>query len=430
MGDSRPDVLTPRGSRPGVGPRSFYQPPIVNYPVQFPLGRPTSDNIQAICLHGDHRPRYPQSYFPPSGFSKQKRMATAVNNAEAWFITCCHGNQTWATNTMLCCATQAWELSVDLFCVEDSSVKDVLYHCCKNRGNERRTCFTKDAPNPTYEPTEELPVMPLPSTNNFDFNPSTCLRNKMTQYRARVYKRKVVKKPAASKKININFPLGQPTADNIEPLCDMQKLRPLYNTKCVPRSGYELLTHQAKSINRLEKGLKQCCKKKEGVLNCADQQWREEINKFCSTVNGGQVDFHCCSGDVAPDRYTCFKLNSPDPHYNMTSLATAELSLTKLCDTHNIIKKRFPVGFPLKTFVSQCCPLPEQDKASCSVQQMQEISQNVCSSKQTAPPAVRRCCKMASKEETLQCFSNIVTDAITKATNALRQKKRKRCPLS
>ncbi|XP_061572827.1 extracellular matrix protein 1-like [Cololabis saira] len=433
-GDSRP-VLTPRGSRPGFSPRSFFQPipPIPSYPVQFPHGRPTSENIQAVCLNGDHRPRYPQSYFPSSGFSKQRRKATAVNNAEAWFITCCKGNQTWATDALLCCATQAWELSVDLFCEEDSSVKDIQYHCCEKRGHERQTCFTKDAPNPSYEPTEELPVTPLPSTNNFDFDPSTCMRTVMTQYRARTNRRKVVKKLAANKKIDINFPLGQPTEDNIEPLCHMQKLRPLYNTKCVPRSGYELLAHQAKSINRLEKGLKQCCKKKQGVLNCAEQKWREEIDKFCSTVNAGQMDFQCCSGDVTPDRYTCFKLNSPDPHYNMTSLATSateELSLTKLCDTHNIIKKRFPVGFPLKTFVSQCCPLPEQEKASCSMQQMQEISQNVCSSKQKAPPAVRRCCKMASKEEIPQCFSKIVRDAITKATNASRQKKRKRCPLS
>ncbi|MEQ2175013.1 hypothetical protein GOODEAATRI_013772, partial [Goodea atripinnis] len=90
---------------PSFGPRSF--PPGLQYAVQFPLGQPTPDNIQAICVHADHRPRYPDSYFPPSGFGKQTRMATAVNNAESWFSTCCKGNETWGTEGTLCCATQA-----------------------------------------------------------------------------------------------------------------------------------------------------------------------------------------------------------------------------------------------------------------------------------------------------------------------------------
>ncbi|MEQ2195514.1 hypothetical protein XENOCAPTIV_014063, partial [Xenoophorus captivus] len=95
----------PPRSWPSFGPRSF--PPGLQYAVQFPLGQPTPDNIQAICVHADHRPRYPDSYFPPSGFGKQTRMATAVNNAESWFSTCCKGNETWGTEGTLCCATQA-----------------------------------------------------------------------------------------------------------------------------------------------------------------------------------------------------------------------------------------------------------------------------------------------------------------------------------
>lgn len=81
------------------------------YPVQFPLARPSLDNLQAICLHSDHRPRYPDSYFPPSGFGAMRRRASAVNNAESWFSTCCHGNQTWGMDVTLCCATQAVSLT-------------------------------------------------------------------------------------------------------------------------------------------------------------------------------------------------------------------------------------------------------------------------------------------------------------------------------
>lgn len=89
------------------GPRSFGGPPILDYEVQFPLGRPTSDNLRAICVNGDRRPSYPESYFPASGFGQQKRKASAVNKAESWFSTCCQGNQTWGTEVTLCCATQA-----------------------------------------------------------------------------------------------------------------------------------------------------------------------------------------------------------------------------------------------------------------------------------------------------------------------------------
>lgn len=93
--------------RPHFGPRSYH--PLENYPVQFPLARPSSENLNAICFHGDHRPRYPKSYFPQSGYGQQKRMADAVNMAEAWFETCCKHNQTEETDreVTLCCVTQA-----------------------------------------------------------------------------------------------------------------------------------------------------------------------------------------------------------------------------------------------------------------------------------------------------------------------------------
>lgn len=402
---------------------------MLDYPVQFPLGRPTADNLQAICLHGDHRPRYPDSYFPHSGFGQQVRRASAINMAESWFSTCCKGNQTWEREVTLCCATQAWELSVKSFCVEDSSVKDRLYHCCRLSGSERLSCFHNDAPNPNYKATEELPVPPLPSTANFNFDPNSCQRTVMTPYSIRGNKKqKKEKKPFSPQKVDIKFPPGRPTATTIESLCLNQKLRPLYNVKCLPNVGYEWLARQAKTINRMEKGFKQCCKKKQEVLICAEQKWREELNKFCLHKSSDQTGSRCCSADGANDPYDCFQNISPDPHYNMTS-TTEELSLNKICDTHKIIKKKFPVGFPLKVFVDKCCPLSPQDQTVCFVQRLEETSENLCLSKKANPPAVRRCCRMPSQESP-QCISKIVMDAITKATNLLRQKKKKRCPMS
>ncbi|XP_032414027.1 extracellular matrix protein 1 isoform X1 [Xiphophorus hellerii] len=402
----------PRGFRP----RSF--PPVQSYPVQFPLGRPTPDNIQAICVHADHRPRYPDSYFPPSGFSKQKRMATAVNNAESWFSTCCKGNQTWGTEGTLCCATQAWEHSVELFCEEDSSVKDRLYECCRQRGMSRLSCFNNDAQNPNYKPSEEIPVEEISSSQNFHFNLNSCPRIQMSRSNMRALRgeRPELNAPT-SQKIDINFPPGRPTADNIESLCGNQKRRPLYTTKCLPHSGYELLAHQVKTINRLEKRFKQCCKKKKGALICAEQKWREELNRYCSVRNGGQ---ECCQAD---DQYSCFQSISSDPLYNTTS-AAEEPTLSKMCDTETI-NNRFPVGFQLKT---RCCPLPEQDRNSCFELNLAEISQSLCSSNKSGSPVVRRCCKMTSREEIPQCLSKNVMKAITKATKK-GQKKKKICPI-
>lgn len=137
---------------------------------------------------------------------------------------------------------------------------------------------------------------------------------------------------------------------------------------------------------------------------------------------------------------------------------------------------RFPVGFPLKDFVTQCCPLQEEEKTACSARlvspikrgslsakirqiakkqfglatfkiwtefwfpaavlplispwhQLEEMSQKLCASKRAVPSTVRRCCK-SSSQETPQCISKIIMSAITKATNFSSQKKRKRCPIS
>ncbi|XP_053289524.1 extracellular matrix protein 1 [Pleuronectes platessa] len=418
-GGSKPK---PRGHQPKSQPRSFAGPSM-DYHVQFPLSRPTLENLQAICVHGERRPRYPDSYFPSSGFGQLKRRASAVNNAESWLGTCCERNQTWEKEVTLCCATQAWELSVKSFCKEDSSVKDRLYHCCRLTGRDRLNCFNKDSPNPNYEPTEEIPLPPLPSTVDFTFNPSTCQRTVVTPHSVRGKKKMI---PSTSQKVDIKFPPGRPTADSIASLCRDQALRPRYSVKCLPGTGYEWLSHQAKTVNRMEKGFKHCCKKKQDVLNCAEQKWSEELDKFCSVKKGGESDFHCCVVEGANDKLNCFHNISPDPHYNMTS---EELSLDKICDTHKIIKKKFPVGFPLKGFVEQCCPLSDQDKTICSMQKLVEMSASLCSSGKSSSPAVRRCCRTSS-QETPNCISKIIMDAITKATKILRQKKKKSCPIS
>ncbi|XP_019747733.1 extracellular matrix protein 1 [Hippocampus comes] len=418
---SRPASFSPRGRRPSVGSRS--EIPMLDYPVQFPLGRPTSDNLQAVCLHGDLRPRYPDSYFPRSGFGKLRRQASAVNNAESWLSTCCAGNQTWGTEVTLCCATQAWELSVENFCEEDSSVKDRLYHCCRKAGRQRFDCFQNDSPNPSYEPTEALPVVPLPATVDFSFDKNTCRRTKVSQ--PGVSDSRGMQQ-SGSQKSEINFPPGRPSVHNVEALCRNQKQRPLYSIKCLPSTGYELLARQAKIINRMEKGYKQCCKKNQDVLVCAEQKWRDALGRFCSSKKGGKVDYECCLGSTAGDKLDCFQSTSPDPHYNMT-LSQDELS-PKICQSRKVIKKVLPNDFHAKSILDECCARSPQDHKSCFVQKVEEASVRMCTSKKPSPPVARRCCRMAPEEQP-KCVTSFVMDAITKATKVSNQKKKKRCPL-
>ncbi|XP_034030701.1 extracellular matrix protein 1-like isoform X2 [Thalassophryne amazonica] len=414
---------------PLFAPRGFGRRLITEYPVQFPPGQPNSTNLEAICLNRDHRPLYPNSYFPSSGFGQLKRKAHAVNTIEAWFGVCCQGYQMREKEVTLCCVTQVWELGVDNFCKEASSVKDRLYHCCRKKGGDRLNCFQNDAPNPNYEATEVLPVTPLPSTENYEFDPSTCQRTEET---AETVGGKKQKKPfpSSTPNIDINFPPGRPTATEIDSLCLYRKSRPLYNLKCLPRKGYGWLARQAKSVNRVEKRFKQCCRRKENVLTCADMKWREEMDRFCNEEKGAKVTFPCCEKTQGPERYDCFQAHAPQPRYDVEPFAgpaasAQEHSLSHVCDTHHFIKRKLPASFPLQVFVKQCCPLAPEEQSSCIQEKIEQMSQRLCSLRR---PVFPKCCRIPSPQAP-ECFSTILMDAVTKASSVHRPKKKK-CPLS
>lgn len=83
---------------------------------------------------------------------------------------------------------------------------------------------------------------------------------------------------------DIDFPPGRPTSSNIKLVCKLRKVRPRYVASCIPRGGYGWLARQSKSINRLERGLKRCCKEKENVLACADEKVITRTTKIPSPL--------------------------------------------------------------------------------------------------------------------------------------------------
>ncbi|KAG9345370.1 hypothetical protein JZ751_009917 [Albula glossodonta] len=126
---------------PVLRPRSFSDLP-------FPPGRPSPSSLPAICNYGDMRPSV-----------------------------CCQRNGTQDQDFPLCCARQAWEKALNLFCEEEFSIKTRHYHCCKKQGAARWSCFENEAPNPSYKPTVTgVALLPSPPVPGFTMNRSACQR--------------------------------------------------------------------------------------------------------------------------------------------------------------------------------------------------------------------------------------------------------------
>ncbi|KAJ3598642.1 hypothetical protein NHX12_002147 [Muraenolepis orangiensis] len=406
---------------PAFGPRSFAMgPPSLMYPVQFPPGRPTANNLQAICLYGDHRPRYPDDYFPYSGFGQLRRRALAVNLAELLFSECCAANQTRGSDLTLCCVRQAWKQMVATFCELDTSVKDRIYHCCKEQDAAQLKCFQEDAPNTTYLPTEELPVFPVPVDSSFLFNHNACPKSTLTP---RSVRSKIEKTTMSSQNVSISFPPARPTADDIQSVCVHRKLRPFYDHKCLPHKGYGWLVRQTKAINRVERGFKQCCKSQQEVLQCADGKWREQMDKFCKEE---KMMYHCCEIEAGHERYECFQSSAPSSGYDVDPSTTASpvknTTLGQICDTHKLIKKKLLAGLPVHNFVKQCCHLPSKRKTVCIQQKI--MSKGICSTRRA--PYTAKCCTPSA--DSTRCITKILTNAISKTLKLPLRKKK--CPLS
>ncbi|XP_036395120.1 extracellular matrix protein 1 [Megalops cyprinoides] len=399
---------------PVFGPRSFREPR-----VPFPPARPSSDNLPAICLHGAGRPRYPHHSLPQSGYSHLYRYADAIHRVESWYSVCCQGNKTQAET--LCCAQQAWEHALSQFCEEEFTIKTRHYHCCKEQGGARWSCFEKDAPNRSYLPTSDGSVAPQsPPEPGFTWNPNACRRSETSMA------------PRSFRKVpGFNFPPGRPTSSNIKWVCRLRKMRPRYNPKCLPSNAYGWLARQSKTINRLEKGLKQCCKGKNEVLACADGKWREVMDRYCKeegSVKDSQ--FPCCKIAEGPQRYSCFSSRAPYPEYNYEILqrevSHTYLDLGLICHTHKQLTQRLPVQLPIKSIVKQCCHLPKTNRNGCVQGKLNDMLESKCAADKPLPPAFPPDCCTEPSREYFGCLSNMLIEALKKVTTSPGYKK---CPL-
>ncbi|KAK7139251.1 hypothetical protein R3I93_016398 [Phoxinus phoxinus] len=140
----------------------------------FPPAKPSLENLNAICLHGNGRPRFPASSISSSHYGYFHRAGTAVNRVEVWFSECCQKGVTYGCQQIVCCAKQAWETALSLFCFEEYSAMTSAHECCEKQGEERWNCFERQAPNPTFQPLSgyRAPIVPLDMI--FTWDPNTC----------------------------------------------------------------------------------------------------------------------------------------------------------------------------------------------------------------------------------------------------------------
>uniref|UniRef100_A0A4W5RKX7 Extracellular matrix protein 1b n=1 Tax=Hucho hucho TaxID=62062 RepID=A0A4W5RKX7_9TELE len=411
------------GVRPIAGPRSFGD----SHPsILFPPGRPSPKNLQAICLHGSHRPRYPSYSLHRNGRGHFRRQAQAVNRVESWYSACCHGNGTEQVQEVtLCCVTQAWEQTLSTFCTDEFSAKTSHYHCCKKQGGDRLSCFHRENPYATY-----LPTTPIPEPG-FTFNPNIC--HKSQPGPRTVSGEKPKKSPQATPRdSDISFPPGRPTSDNIALVCCLHNRRSLSTTKCLPRTGFGWLALQSKAMNHLERGFKHCCKGQEDVLPCVEEKWREVLDRFCEEEQKGRPhNSSCCDVGEGEERYTCFSSRAPHPDYDQkldSASATPQThTLGHICETYKIIKKKFPVALPVQNLVDQCCSLPADQRTACVQIQLVRLSQRRClEGKPSSSAVLQKSCPSSSfSQDSPMCLSSLLMNAITKATKSPHLRKRK-----
>ncbi|XP_034561204.1 extracellular matrix protein 1-like [Notolabrus celidotus] len=163
-------LLTLLGADIGECQRNSLNEPDVPFPPAFP----TPQNLAAICLHGQGRPRYPASFFPSSGASHFRRCGDAINRLESWYSLCCSGQVAQESSQILCCTRQAWKQALSQFCVEEYSVMTSPYECCEDRGDARWTCFNSELPNPDYNPVPGYTAPAIPLQPGFNFNANAC----------------------------------------------------------------------------------------------------------------------------------------------------------------------------------------------------------------------------------------------------------------
>ncbi|XP_075700838.1 extracellular matrix protein 1 [Rhinoderma darwinii] len=397
-------VLSPRGRRP-ISPCGGRQPcpldgltdSFGNHLNTFPPGQPNHDNIGNICKKNRPKTSYGRHNLPQTGFSHLSRQGNAVNELEEGFTTCCR------KPAKLRCAVEVWKKTLDDFCEAEFSVKTRHHHCCKKSGSQRETCFSNDAPNPSYTSTAALQEISREDTaaavgspRNMKIcppNSPNCQEQPHSRYTLS----------------DLAFPPGEPKSSNIQNICKLRKYRPLYTDKLLPDSGYGHYVRRAKAIQRMEGEFKKCCKTDD--VACAHSGWEKVLGKFCAKEQIVKTKlYECCKKRDQTSMFSCFASEAPFPEYDreveILNLGNVtQDGLQKLCGESKLLTKQKQMSLLVSGLKDMCCTLPEDEKLPCAAEQREKFMKTLCGAKKDSWKDTQDCCGKEERERE-QCFAS------------------------
>ncbi|XP_031230701.1 extracellular matrix protein 1 isoform X4 [Mastomys coucha] len=334
----------------------------------FPPGRPSPDNLKQICLPERHHVVYGPWNLPQTGYSHLSRQGDALNMLETGYSRCCRCR---SDTNRLDCVKLVWEDAMTQFCETEFSVKTRPHLCCRQRGEERFSCFQKEAPRPDYL------LRPCP-----------------------VHQNGMTSGP------QLPFPPGLPTPDNVKNICLLRRFR------SVPRNlpATDAIQRQLQALTRLETEFQRCCRQGHNHT-CTWKAWEDTLDGYCDKELAIKTHPHtCCHYPPSPARDECFAHLAPYPNYDRDIL-TLDLSrvtpnlMGQLCGNGRVLSKHKQIPGLIQNMTVRCCELPYPEQACCGEEEKLAFIEDLCGLRRNSWKDPALCCNRAPGDKQVNCFN-------------------------
>ncbi|KAM5256429.1 extracellular matrix protein 1 [Ctenodactylus gundi] len=334
----------------------------------FPPGRPSPDNLNQICLPERAHVVYGPWNLPQSGFSHLSRQGETLNMLETGYSRCCRCR---SHTHRLECAELVWEDAMTRFCEAEFSVKTRPHGCCRRQGEARFSCFQKEAPRPYYQ------LRACPSHQ-----------------------------PGISLGLELPFPPGLPTPDNIKNICHLRRFR------SIPRNlpPTDPVQRQLRALAQLEAEFQRCCRQGHNQT-CTWKAWEDTLDSYCSREQAIKTHQHsCCHYPPSPARDECFSHRAPYPNYDRDIL-TLDLSrvtpnlMGHICGNQRVITKHKQIPGLIHNMTGRCCKLPFPEQACCAEEEKLAFIDDLCGPRRSFWRDSAFCCDLRPGDEQTNCFN-------------------------
>lgn len=367
--EEKPSPITPHGQ--GAGPHRLQGRSQGGWGYRldgFPPGRPSPDNLDQICLPTRQHVVYGPWNLPQSGYSHLSRQGETLNMLETGYSRCCrcHGYA-----KRMDCTKLVWEDAMNQYCEAELSIKTRPHSCCKEQGEARFSCFQEEAPRPHYKRQA---------------GPG--------------------RQPVIAAGLELPFPPGAPTLDNIKNICHARRFR------AVPRNfpPTDQLQRQLQVLSRLEVEFQRCCRQGSNH-SCVWKAWEDSLDGYCERELAIKTHHHsCCRYPPSPKRDECFAQKAPFPNYDR-DLLTVDLSrvtpniMDYICGNQRVISKYKQIPGLIRNMTDRCCKLPLPEQACCAEEEKTSYIADLCGPQRNYWRDPAFCCKMNPGDEQTNCFN-------------------------